>query len=63
MKCPHCNAECLIKYGKQWLKNGTGLQVYRCHECGKRSNERTATPMARLRTSPENVLTRERTAI
>ena len=55
MKCPYCDATSLIKYGKQLLKNGTRLQVYRCHECGKRSNERTATPMARLRSSPEVV--------
>lgn len=51
MKCPHCQCEQVIKRGFDSLQDGTQLQRYRCKACGKRFNERTKTPMARLRTS------------
>jgi transposase-like protein len=29
------------------------IQTYRCNECGRRLNERSGTPMSRLRIAPE----------
>ena len=40
----------MIKYGSKCLKDGNRLQTYLCKSCNKRSNERTGSPMARLRT-------------
>ena len=55
MHCPHCNSSNVIKFGKRGLQDESIVQIYRCHACGKRFNERTATPMVRLRTSIETV--------
>lgn len=50
MDCPNCQSQQVIKRGFDRLKDGTQLQRYRCKACGKRFNERTGTPMSRLRT-------------
>jgi transposase-like protein len=49
MKCPKCESERVVKNGKVNLKDKSRLQKYRCRECTQRFNERTGTPMARLR--------------
>lgn len=55
MNCPECASQQVIKRGFDTLKDGTQLQRYRCKGCGKRFNERTGTPMSRLRT-PSSVV-------
>jgi len=45
----------MIKYGSKRLKEGSRLQTYLCKSCNKRSNKRTGSPMARLRTPTETV--------
>lgn len=54
MDCPLCK-DLAIKYGTDRLKDGRQTQTYYCRRCHKRFNERTATPMARLRTSKDIV--------
>lgn len=51
MECPHCQSQKVIKRGFDSLQDGTPVQRYQCQACQKRFNERTGTPMARLRTS------------
>lgn len=53
MHCPKCQSEQVVKRGFDTLKDGTSIQRYRCKACHKRFNERTGTPMARLRSSSE----------
>jgi len=50
MKCPHCRSEKTVKNGMVKLQDQSVQQRYLCQACGKRFNERTHTPMARLRT-------------
>ena len=50
MRCPHCQSERTVKNGKVKMKDQSVQQRYLCQACGKRCNERTKTPMARLRT-------------
>jgi transposase-like protein len=50
MKCPHCQSEQTVKNGTAKMQDQSIQQRYRCQACGKRFNERTNTPMARLRT-------------
>jgi transposase-like protein len=52
MNCVYCESECIVKNGKEQAA-GQMIQTYRCNECGRRFNERSGTPMARLRTAPE----------
>lgn len=54
MDCPYCNHHA-IKYGTERLKDGRQIQTYYCRGCHKRFNERTATPMGRLRTPTTTV--------
>ena len=54
MNCPLCK-DFAIKYGTERLKDDRQTQTYYCRRCHKRFNERTATPMARLRT-PKNMV-------
>ncbi|MGB3613956.1 MAG: IS1 family transposase, partial [Elainellaceae cyanobacterium] len=49
MRCPHCQSEETVKNGTATLKDGSVQQRYLCRRCNKRFNERTNTPMARLR--------------
>ena len=51
MECPTCQSEKLHKRGFDSLHDGTLIQRYQCKDCNRRFNERTGTPMARLRTS------------
>jgi transposase-like protein len=50
MRCPHCQNERTVRNGTGQSSSQTTQQRYLCRECGKRFNERTNTPMARLRT-------------
>jgi len=43
-RCPHCQSERLGRWGRQ-----SGLQRFRCRDCGKSFNALTGTPLARLR--------------
>jgi transposase-like protein len=52
MNCVYCKSEHIVKNGKGQA-NGQMIQTYRCKDCGRRFNERSGTPMARLRTAPE----------
>ena len=42
--CPHCQSDQLGRWGRQ-----SGLQRFRCRDCGKCFNALTGTPLARLR--------------
>jgi transposase-like protein len=54
MKCVYCESEGVVKNGKDQA-SGQIIQTYRCNECGRRFNERSGTPMSRLRTSSETI--------
>jgi len=43
-RCPHCQSERMGRWGRQ-----SGLQRFRCRDCGKCFNALTGTPLARLR--------------
>jgi len=43
-QCPHCQSSQLGRWGRQ-----SGLQRFRCKDCGKCFNALTGTPLARLR--------------
>ena len=49
MDCPPCQSLQVVKNGRELFSEGVQLQRYRCNDCGKRCNQRTGTPMARLR--------------
>lgn len=55
MGCVHCQSERVVKNGRKTLKTGQVIQNYLCNGCGRRFNERSGTPMARLRTPVEQV--------
>lgn len=50
MNCPDCQSKQIVKNGKIALQDNSPIQKYLCKACGKQFNERTGTPMARLRT-------------
>jgi transposase-like protein len=50
MQCPHCQSEQTVKNGTAKRQDQSQLQRYLCRACDRRFNERTNTPMARLRT-------------
>jgi transposase-like protein len=50
MHCLKCQSEQVVKNGKITLQDRTYVQKYLCKACGRQFNERTGTPMARLRT-------------
>lgn len=50
MNCVYCESQRVVKNGSKKLKTGQVVQGYLCNECGRRFNERSCTPMARLRT-------------
>lgn len=52
MKCVYCQSERVVKNGKGQL-SAQIIQRYFSHECGRRFNERSGTPMERLRVAPE----------
>lgn len=51
MHCPECESQQVVKNGKVTLQDGAVVQKYVCKVCRKQFNDRTGTPMARLRTS------------
>lgn len=51
MKCPYCHSEQVHKNGVRTLKVQEKVQYYRCYHCKRGFNERTGTPMARLRSN------------
>ena len=55
MNCPECQSAQILKNGKARLQNHRSLQQYVCKACGKQFNERTGTPMSRLRSTPESL--------
>jgi transposase-like protein len=55
MLCPYCQHEAVVKNGTRRLSDGQVLQAYRCRGCGRQFNDRTGTPLARLRT-PSSVV-------
>jgi transposase-like protein len=54
MHCVYCKSQRVVKNGKDKAAGET-IQRYRCNDCGKRFNERSGTPMARLRTPADIV--------
>jgi transposase-like protein len=54
MNCVYCQSESVVKNGKTQACRQT-IQRYLCNECGKRFNERSSTPMARLRTPASEI--------
>ena len=54
MKCVYCESERVVKNGKDQAC-GQIIQTYLCKDCRRRFNERSGTPMARLRTSAETI--------
>ena len=55
MNCLHCVSEAVVKNGTKTLKSGQVRQRYKCNDCGRRFNEVSGTPMARLRTPDEEI--------
>jgi transposase-like protein len=55
MQCPHCQSETVVKNGTRRLQDDSVVQYYRCRNCHRNFNERTGTPMARLRTPSQVV--------
>ncbi len=51
MNCPECQSNQIVKNGKITLQDHSSIQKYLCKACDKQFNERTGTPMARLRTA------------
>jgi transposase-like protein len=56
MHCPECESQQIVKNGKNTLHDGSLVQKYQCKACRKQFNERTGTPMTRLRT-PSTLVT------
>jgi hypothetical protein len=56
MHCPECESQQIVKNGKVTLQGGAVVQKYVCKACRKQFNDRTGTPMARLRT-PSTIVT------
>ncbi len=55
MHCIYCQSEEVVKNGSKTLKSDQVVQRYLCKTCGRRFNERSGTPMARLRTPAATV--------
>lgn len=55
MTCLDCGSEAIVKNGTKTLKSGQVRQGYKCNGCGRRFNEVSGTPMARLRTPVEEI--------
>jgi transposase-like protein len=54
MKCVYCESEKVVKNGKN-QSGGKSIQRYLCRGCGRRSNERSGTPIANLQTPVETI--------
>jgi transposase-like protein len=55
MNCTYCESERVVRNGKK-QSGGKSIQRYLCNECGRRFNERSGTPIARLRTPVETIV-------
>lgn len=55
MKCVDCESDKVVKNGTKTLKTNQVVQQYLCNGCHRRFNERSGTPMKRLRTPIETV--------
>jgi transposase-like protein len=55
MKCIYCESERVVKNGKN-QSGGKLIQRYLCKGCGRRSNERSGTPIANLQTPVETIV-------
>ncbi|MEO0949049.1 MAG: IS1 family transposase, partial [Cyanobacteria bacterium J06641_5] len=54
--CPYCKSDQkVVKKGFNQRQDGTRHQRYLCRSCDRQFNDRTGTPMARLRKSPAQV--------
>jgi len=51
MHCPKCESQQIVRNGKVSLQDGNTVQKYLCKDCRKQFNDRSGTPMARLRTA------------
>jgi len=56
MHCPYCQSQAVVKNGRTKRQDGSVVQKYLCKACSKKCNERTGTPMFRLRT-PSSIVT------
>jgi transposase-like protein len=50
MQCPECESQRTVKNGKIRWQDQSVVQKYLCKACGKQFNQRTGTPMSKLRT-------------
>lgn len=55
MQCIYCQSENVVKNGTKTLKTAQVVQYFLCKDCGRRFNERSGTPMARLRTPVDTI--------
>ena len=51
MNCPTCQSKNVVKNGTTKRHDNSVVQKYLCKACNRQFNERTGTPMSRLRTS------------
>ena len=51
MDCIYCGSRRVIKYGTRG-----GVQQYLCKECGRQFNERSGTPFAGMKYTPQEVV-------
>ena len=51
MDCPTCHSQTVVKNGTTKRQDGSVVQKYLCKACKRQFNERSGTPMSRLRTS------------
>lgn len=55
MKCVYCESDKVVRNGTKTLKTKQVVQKYLCNNCHRGFNERSGTPMKRLRTPIETV--------
>jgi transposase-like protein len=55
MNCVYCKGNKVVKNGTKTLKTNQVVQQYLCKDCQRRFNERSGTPMNRLRTPVETI--------
>jgi transposase-like protein len=55
MNCVYCKGNKTVKNGTKTLKTNQVVQQYLCKDCQRRFNERSGTPMKRLRTPVETI--------
>jgi len=55
MNCPTCHSQAVVKNGTTKRQDDSVVQKYQCKACNRQFNERTGTPMSRLRTSSATV--------